>query len=609
MQATCVHRGPDDAGEWHAGGVAFAHRRLSIIDLSERGRQPMCDGSGQVVICYNGEVYNYLTLRGELLQQGYSFHTSTDTEVILNGYLAWGLEGVLARCDGMFAFLLYDGRSRTVYACRDRFGEKPLYYYAGPQTLLFASELSALWQVCGELSLDFESLDYYLTELSIPQPKTIWRQILQVRPGHYLSVELSSGRLSEQPYWAPAFAPKLALSEEDAIRELDRLLTAAVLKRTVGNRPVGAFLSGGVDSGLVVSILARHGSGRVRTFSMGFAGLGECELPQARRVAARYATEHAEVLVRPAVAELLPLLVEHFGEPFADSSSIPAYYVAREIKRHVTVALSGDGGDEIFGGYYEYALSYRAERFERGIRSRWLRKAARLWSALMRRLRVPVDNYGLLDEYLSWPGARRLYRQMGFDPSEKLRLYEPGLAEARPDFAARLLEQVWKENAVGSPTDTLFASSLRTRLPNDYLVKMDRVSMMNSLEVRAPFLDRDLTEFAAQLPNSLKLKGGTTKYLLRVLAARYVDPEGLQVAKRGFSIPLASWLRGDLREFALDYICSDRFAQRGLFNAAYVRDLADRHMRGGEDHAHRLWALLCLELWFRRFVDEPRAGR
>jgi asparagine synthase (glutamine-hydrolysing) len=604
----CAHRGPDDSGEWSGANVALAHRRLSIIDRSSRGHQPMLDPSGRVAVTYNGEIYNFEALKTELQQRGHAFTSASDTEVLIRGYLEWGLEGVLTRANGMFAFLLYDRERRRVYACRDRFGEKPLYYYRDPMRVVFSSEIRALASVCRGLSLDPEALDYYLSELSVPQPRTIWREIRQVPPAHYASFGLDA---PEEPtivrYWSLRQAPKLGVGEAEALALVEKQLSSAVVGRTIGDRPVGAFLSGGVDSGLVVAMLARSGAGRVKTFAMGFAGAEGSELADARLVAERYGTDHTEIVVEPRIESVLDRLVDAFGEPFADPSSLATYYVCREIASSVTVAISGDGGDEVFGGYYEYGLAYWADRLRH--LPAWQRKAARWTAGVRRRLGLRAPPYGSADAFFTAPASARLYRQMGFDPARKANLYARAWREARPDFAWRRLDEAWRASERADLTDTLFAASLDTRLLNDYLVKVDRASMLHSIEVRSPFLDRDLVELAARLPADLKLKDGTPKYLLRVLAERHVSPGSLTRPKRGFSLPIGAWLRNELRPLVNEYLLGERIAARGMFSTGYVRSLVEEHVSGARDHTHRIWALLCLELWLERVADRvPASG-
>lgn len=601
MNRFMLQRGPDGEGYWTEGPVGFAHRRLSIIDLSERGAQPMEDAGKRTVITYNGEIYNYRALRSELEKAGCTFITGTDTEVILNGYLHWGIHILLEKLEGMFAFVLYDKAARKAYACRDRFGKKPLYYYfVTGKEFTFSSDIRAVAEG-RSLTLDTDSLDHYLTELSVPQPHTIWKEIKQVAAASCITIDIANSEVEESRYWKLDFSRKLDLSIDETEAELEKALTQAIMKRLVGDVTAGCFLSGGADSGLIVSLLATNSSERIKTFSVGFGYEEYNELPLARRLAERYNTDHTEIVVDSDIESLLPLLTDNFGEPFADSSNIPTYYISREISKSIKVALAGDGGDEMFGGYYEYGWAYNTDAHSRSYSSKTTRTIARMVNAVAYRAKLSSVNLGLVEHYAGMSGGERLHRQMGFSREDKEHLYSTSFANAGKQFAFTYLNSAWEEANKLSLTDNLFESSLSTRLLNDYLVKVDRASMMSSLEVRSPFLDHKLAEFAASIPNEYKLNNGTLKYLLKKLAVKYIDKDFFSRKKQGFSLPLNHWLRKELKPLVTEALFSGSLEGRKIFNMNFIKEVYDSHLQMKEDHTNRIWALVCLEYWFRKF--------
>jgi asparagine synthase (glutamine-hydrolysing) len=601
LNASCATRGPDAAGLWRASGVGLAHRRLSILDLSERGRQPMLDPTGRVAITYNGEIYNFRELRKELETHGHTFRSESDTEMLLAGYLQWGAAPLARRLDGMFAFGLHDLSERATYLCRDRFGKKPLYYRKAPDHLAFCSDIRGLWATERGLTLDHEALDHYLSELATPQPRTIWKEIQQVRPAHVLRVS-DQGATTEEGYWRRTYSPKSTGSEAQQLEVLEGALRTAVMKRTLSDVPIGAFLSGGVDSGLVVAFLAQGSAGPVRTYSVCVPGHEMDEGPIARKVAERYSTRHTEITLGAQNLDVLPEIVDAFGEPFADSSAIPSWHISREIRRHVTVVLSGDGGDEMFG-YPEYVWAHRADVHQRRYPGAAQRAVVRALDKARRMAGLPGKHAGFIQDYAALSGSEKLFRTMGFSSAEKAELYLPDAARAANDFTRRWLDEGWEASRQTEMADTLTEASFGNRLLNDYLVKVDRASMAHSLEVRSPFLDGPLAEIACRLPNELRYKGGEAKYLLKTLAEKHVSPDIRSHPKRGFAVPVAEWLRGDLRGMTEDLLRSSTFKSRGLFEPARVECFLDQHLTGKRDHSHRLWTLLCFELWCRRFMD------
>lgn len=596
-----VCRGPDANGMWLNSNIGFKHTRLSIVDLSENANQPMTDITDRVIITYNGEIYNYKELQKELKNFGCKFKTQSDTEVILNGYLHWGIEKILQKAYGMFAFVLYDKKNNAAFACRDRFGKKPLYYLLNEEKFSFSSDIRSFWKTEKNLTLDFESMDYFLTELSVPQPKTIWNEIKQVNPSCYLSIDIAKKKITEQCYWQIDFTKKIQTSSEEEIYiQLEKNLTDAVTKRLIGDVPIGCFLSGGTDSGLITAILASNSSKPVNTFTIGVSEEDMNEIPLAKKLSQRYNTNHTEIIVKPQVIQLVPELLEHFGEPFADSSSIPAYYVSKEISRNVKVALSGDGGDEIFGGYHDFGWAFLTDKYLEKYPEKNFRALVRTMNKAAYQIGFAKINFGHLEDYSRITGGMKLYREMGFHPMEMDKLYHPDFIQ-RKKFSQFYFDKVWKESEKNSITDTLLKSSFRTRLLNDYLVKIDRVSMMNSLEVRCPYLDFHLAEFAASVPNQIKLKNGVQKYLLKKLAVKYIDEEFFTRTKKGFGIPLHRWLRKELKKFSQEIIFSNSFNKKNIFNVNYVKKIWNEHQNFSHDHTHRIWALVCLELWFEKF--------
>jgi len=604
--AAMVHRGPDGHGFFQAGPVALAHRRLSIIDLSEAGRQPMTNEDGQIAIVVNGEIYNHAELRADLVAKGHRFRSGSDSEVVAHLY-----EEVGARAPehlrGMFAFALWDARAGKLLLARDRFGEKPLYYCERSDGFVFASELGAL--LADErtpAALSMEALDAYLALQYVPAPRTIYEAVKKLPPGHTLEV-----RPGERPalrrYYELSFAPTLAdVPEEEAARRVRDVVEEAVRSRLMSDVPLGAFLSGGVDSSIVVACMARASSAPVKTFSVGFTegGRADDELPFARLVAERWRTDHHELVVEPDMVSLLPSIVRHHGEPFGDTSAVPTRYLCEMTRRDVTVALSGDAGDEAFGGYRRYVWAHVAERL-RGLPAPLARGVAAALAAVPGRRARWVREYGArlgADE-----ASRYLRFVCHFSAAEKGALYTPDLARRfeRDATAASFAEHLGASRA----TDTvsrLQDLDARTYLPDDILAKVDVASMTHGLEARAPLVDHHVVELGAALPGRLKLRAGKGKHILKRAFADLVPAEIVRRRKKGFALPTGPWLRGRLHGFARDTLLSGAARARGLFRPEAVADLLDRH-RAGEDHGERLWNLIVLETWHRELVD-GRAG-
>jgi len=611
MCGAISHRGPDDEGivslprsvESRAPRAVLGSRRLSIIDVVG-GHQPISNEDGSVWVVFNGELYNFQEVRDRLARNGHRFNTHSDTEIVVHLYEERG-EAFVDEIDGMFALALWDDRRKRLVLARDRFGKKPLLYAEAGSRLWFGSEFQALLvDAAIDRSMDNDALDEYLGFMAVPAPLTIYRQIRKLPPAHVLVRDEQGTRITR--YWSLAYRPKLRLRESDAKAELMRLLTDAVRKRLISEVPLGAFLSGGVDSSAVVALMARLSSEPVKTFSIGFDETQYNELPHARRVAERYGCEHHEFEVKARAVDVLPTLVRHYGEPYADSSAIPSYYLARLTRQHVTVALNGDGGDEMFAGYGWHFGSRIAEWWQRvpgALRLPVEALAGRL-TPLSANRRSPASRLARFVMASSSPRAERYRRWLSvFSPELRAEMYT---GQCRPSGIDRLAS-VFEASADLDAVDAMLAGDIAWYLPTDLLVKMDIATMANSLEARSPFLDRQLAEFVARLPSDWKLKGTTSKYLLKKALADLVPAENMHRTKQGFAVPIGPWLRGELRDMLGDHLLGSRFAQRGLFRPDVVQRLFDDHQQGRVDYAHHLWVLLMLELWFRTYIDAAPA--
>lgn len=598
------HRGPDDDGVYHNAvqQVAFGFRRLAIVDLSEAGHQPMTSPDGSVTIVFNGEIYGFTSLRAELAAK-YPFRSTADTEVLLYGYLEWGIEGLLRRVHGMFAFALWDARARKLYLARDRFGKKPLFYTLG-DGLRFASTLPALLALKDTApEIDPVALDQYLTYMCVPQPRTIFKGIFKLPPAHYAVYDESGLKLHR--YWDLSFAQKEQRREAEWLEAIEAELRRAVRDRLVSDVPVGALLSGGVDSSLVVSLMAQESTRRVTTVTCGFREQTFNEMPFAAQVARRWNTDHHELIVQPHAANVLPEIVWHYGEPFADPSMLPTYYVAKAARQYMTVVLNGDGGDELFGGYARPVVA-RAAALYRQLLPPTLRQSAvpallgsleRVLGQgrLARRLHMLVDSgrVSARDAFV-YDRAFRRFRNQYYTESFLNQVH------SHPD---ELYRDVWDRADGPDDVDKSLYGDLVTYLPDQLLVKMDVSTMAHSLEARSPLLDTGLAELVARIPSALKIKGYQTKYLLKRLAEQYVPREVIYRRKQGFTMPTAEWLRSELRPYLESTLLSPRSLGRGYLRPEAIYKLVQEHVSGDVDHADRLWSLLMLEVWFLVFVD------
>jgi asparagine synthase (glutamine-hydrolysing) len=593
------HRGPDEEGIADVAGATLGVRRLAIIDVL-RGHQPMANETGNVFAIQNGELYNYRDLRAELLRRGHRFQTDSDTEVLPHLYEEYGPD-FARHLRGMFAIAVWDARTETLVLTRDRLGKKPLLYAETERGLAFASEIQALLALPVARNIDDQAIRDYLVSGYVGSPRTAFRAIRKIRPGHTLTVR--GGSLEEHSYWRLSFSPKTAIREEEAVDELRSRIAEAVRLRLISDVPLGAFLSGGLDSSTIVAFMAQESALPVKTFSIGFTDQDHDELHYARLVAERFGTDHHEFVVDPAAADILPMLVRHLGEPFADASIVPTYQVARIARQHVTVALNGDGGDELFAGYERYRAALFMRRFE--IVPRPGRTVA---AALARRLPEPA-----------WlPGARRARRvalTLGMSPRARYERWTGFFADRPAILGARLrglprstsFDDAIAEAQPSDELDEMLAIDTRNYLPGDLLVKMDIATMAASLEGRSPFLDHELVSFMAQLPSSLKLRDGESKHLLRRVMQGVLPDEILKRPKMGFGAPVGRWLKGPLRGLVSDVLLDA--PDRGYVDQAEVRRVVDEHFTAPNENGLRVWCLLMLELWFREVAESSARSR
>jgi len=591
------HRGPDDEGTWVDEGVALGMRRLSIIDLST-GHQPIHNEDRSVWIVFNGEIYNFRELRTELELAGHRFYTATDTEVIVHAYEQCG-QGAIGRLRGMFGLAIWDARSRALLVARDRIGIKPMYYAQVSGRLYFGSELKSLLEAPDlPRDLDANALDHYLSFLYTPRDGSIFKSVRKLPPGHLLT--WTDGRMAVEQYWQLPVDETFRGSEEDAVQHLRGVLGDAVRSHLMSDVPLGAFLSGGIDSSLVVGLMSEFSSSRVKTFSIGFDEPAFDELEHARRVAVHFGTDHHEFVVKPDGVSILDKLVSHFDEPFADSSAIPTWYVSEMARRHVTVVLSGDGGDELFGGYERYLPHPRVVAFDRYSPRALLRVAGIAAARLPHGTRgknflrhVGRDDRGRYLDAIRFFGADEKPALLTVDVQRAIDTLDPETLLARR--FERFSQLPWPSQMMRFDAETY--------LPEDVLTKVDRMSMAHSIESRVPLLDNEVIDFASTLPASLKIKNGRRKHVLKEVAATLLPRDILNRKKQGFGVPLGTWFRGNLRELFADTLLSPSSLQRGYFQPAFVRRIVDEHLAGTRDHTLRLWQLVVFEKWQQQYVN------
>lgn len=598
------HRGPDDEGIFVKDGVGLGMRRLSVIDLAG-GHQPVFNEDRSVRVVFNGEIYNFPQLRSELQSRGHRLSTHTDTEVIVHLYEEMGRDCV-HQLRGMFAFALYDERLHKLLIARDRLGQKPLHYAFDGHRFLFGSEIKSILAVAPELAkVDRQGLRQYAQFGYIPDPATAFSAIKKLPPGHFL--ELERGKLSVSQYWNfPQYGTHSPASEEECLEELEGRLAEAVKMRLIADVPLGAFLSGGADSSTIVALMARFSSRPVKTFSIGFKQKDFDETPYARLVSQKFGTEHHELILEPDVVSSVETLTHSLEEPFADASALPTYFVSCLARQHVTVALSGDAGDEIFAGYDRYRVCLQDRSFP------WLPTWARdLYRKHIHQI-VPRSTPGRSFTYsVSLPWEERYLEDISFRPLQRqMSLFTddfitPSKNEADPfDLFRGYIESA----PAHDPLSRLLYLDSKTYLPADILTKVDRMSMLASLEARSPMLDHIFMEWATGLTAKWKMRGGEQKYILRKLAERLGVPrEALYRPKKGFALPLVYWTRNELKNLILTVLLEPRTLQRGYLNPPAVRQLLDEHFRGRRNHAGRIWRLLMFELWHRNYLEKSHA--
>ncbi len=606
MCKAIAYRGPDDEGIYTAPHIGLGQRRLTIIDLASSACPPLSNENQTIWLAFNGEIYNFRELRRGLQSRGHQFKTNADTEVIIHLYEEEGV-ACLQKLRGMFAFALWDENRKLLFCARDRMGKKPFFYSVTSQSLVFGSEIKAI-TADPEISVapDYHSIDQYLTYQFVPSPRTAFTGIKRLKPGEYLTCDLQ-GNVQTQSYWQPPVRENSRASQEELEGELLALLRESVRMRMVADVPLGAFLSGGIDSATIVALMAQESSRPVKTFSIGFEEEGFDELPYAKLLAERYETDHHEMIVKPNAADVLPLLVHHYNEPFADASSLPTYYVSKMTREHVTVALSGDGGDESFAGYANYRAILDWKSYD--VWPLWLRKMLAVSGRGVLSLFPRNNQAARLRRGLGMLGAetvkeRRLQFGTILKPEEKELAYTPffkGLLGSPSTIEDPLAAYPWEDGM--DELDWLMRHDQNFYLPDCLMVKTDIASMANSLEVRCPFLDQELVEFAATIPAGLKRDSSGGKLILKRTVKALVPNDTLHKPKTGFGLPVAKWFRQELAPMLKETLLGQRCLRRGLFEERLLHKMVHEHIKGERDWSTRLWAFLFLELWFQEFID------
>lgn len=594
INAALRHRGPDDDGYFHGGDgkVILGHRRLSVIDLAS-GRQPIFNEDGRVAVIFNGEIYNYIELRNELKEKGHTFATQSDTEVIVHLYEEMGRDCV-NRLRGMFALAVWDSRKEELFLARDRVGKKPLYYAVAQGVLYFSSEIQALYEV-PEIpkEIDYDAIDQYLTYSYIPSPYSIYKAIKKLPQAHYLAFNTNGVAVTR--YWQPDYRRKTSLDYEEAKQELVRILSEAVRLRLISEVPLGAFLSGGVDSSAIVALMSRLSDRPVKTFSIGFPDKEYNELAYAKEVARLYHTDHHEFIVEPNRLDVLSDIVRHFGEPYGDSSAIPTWHLSRLTRQHVTVALNGDGGDELFGGYPWYRVMHGFSRASNPI-SRWMARS--LLSIGRNHLPRRVQR-GL--ELLGDAEAHRFQSLRSFvnDRDREILYHE----QFRRRLAARAEEYLsgLYDESIPDDYDRALCADFLSYLPDDLLVKVDRASMAHGLECRSPFLDHELIDFACGSPVAWKIQGGKTKKILKESIGGWFPNGFVDRPKMGFTVPIGKWFRGEMRPFIWEQLTAGALSRMDLLEPQSIKMMLAEHFDGTRNHETRIWNIFMLGLWFEEY--------
>mgnify|MGYP001169517130 CR=1 FL=1 len=624
MANTLVHRGPDDSGTWvdREVGIAFGHRRLSIIDVSKAGHQPMVSADGRFVITFNGEVYNFQKLRKKLEKLGHRFRGHSDTEVMLASFIEWEVEGSLKRFNGMFAFALWDRRDRLLYLARDRIGEKPLYYGVQNGTFFFASELKAIWAHTEfRPIIDRDALASFLRFSYVPSPNSIYKGIKKLLPGHFLCLNSPLNESNSQPYWSlkevmlESKKAPFSGSDKEAVDELERCLKKTVKSRMVSDVPLGAFLSGGIDSSTIVALMQSQSERPINTFSIGFHEQDFNEAVHAKKVAKHLGTNHTELYINPKEAmEVIPKLPEMYDEPFADSSQIPTHLISILTRQHVTVALTGDGGDELFAGYNRYLIAERlwkvAGRIPEALKNRTAdfmagispesveRFYGKIEGILPRKMKVslPTEKFYKLARVLrATSSSQAVYKRIVsiIHAPEELLTSGNELVTVLDD------EALWQK--IDNTVLTMLYLDLMTYHPDDILQKVDRAAMAVSLETRVPYLDHDLVEFIMSLPLEMKIRNGSSKWILRQVLYRHLPQKLMERPKMGFAIPVGEWIKGSMREWAEELIAQNRIEQENYFNTQAVGEMWQQHLSGRFNRTHELWNILMFQSWLGNY--------
>ncbi|MGC9065461.1 MAG: asparagine synthase (glutamine-hydrolyzing) [Candidatus Ratteibacteria bacterium] len=608
MTSTMIHRGPDEQGYEFFENACLGHKRLSIIDLTT-GKQPISNENNTLFLICNGEIYNFIQLRKILQNSGHIFKTKSDNEVILHLYEQYGA-GCLKFLRGMFAFAIWDNAKKELFLARDRLGKKPLVYSIKNHSIYFASEIKALLEV-DEISREIDriAIDLFLTYQAIPAPWTIFSSIKKLPPGHFLLWK--DGETKIERYWQIDFTRKLKLENEreymDAMWE--KLIEATKL-RMIADVPLGAFLSGGIDSSTIVGIMSENSTYPVKTFSVGFEESDFSELDYARMVAKKFGTEHYEFIVKPDVISILPKLIWYYNEPFADSSMVPTYYVARETKKYVTVALNGDGGDENFAGYTRYWQTKLLEKIYRAYGCIPMFRKQILKTLTKFHEKLPSNNFFRIWKWLDetekygfdYAYARRL---ISFTRDFRLSIYSEEMKREIADFDSLfLVRKIWDSSGDIDLLEKMLATDFQIYLPDVLMVKMDIATMANSLEARSPFLDQEFVELVACFPSHLKMRNFKSKYLLKKKLKNFLPEKIIKRKKMGFGVPIGKWFRDELKTFVQEILLSKDALSRGYFNPEAIKLIVKQHTSGQVDHSARLWSLVMLEMWHKIFVDK-----
>jgi asparagine synthase (glutamine-hydrolysing) len=600
------HRGPDAKGTKLFESIGLGHSRLAIIDLSEKGREPMSDSEEKIWLTFNGEIYNFQKLRKDLEKDGVDFYSETDAEVIIYLYKKYGTACV-KYLEGMFAFAIWDVEKESLFLARDRVGQKPLKYYSDENTFIFASELKAiLTNPEVKKEIDYSAIDEYLTYQYVPHPKTGFKNIYKLEPGHFMTVN-SKGEVKKQSYWDLEYIPKEKHSEEEWKKEVSDKLKESVEKRLMSDVPLGAHLSGGIDSSLIVALMAESQSKPIETFSIGFEEDTHNELPWAKKVADQYHTSHHEFIVKPSAIELLPELAYHYEEPYADPSAIPTWYLSKLTREHVTVALNGDGGDENFLGYSRYTMMkdyYSLAKIARYIPQR--KNLSKATNALYNKTHLNVIRKGgtFLDKFTDDPAEFYTHLMARFSESEKSQIYTDELYEKTKSSRARtFVSDLFTKSKNLDKQDQLLYVDLHSYLTDNLLVKVDIASMAHGLEIRSPFLDHGFMELVAKMPSEYKLRGKNKKYLLKQIAYNYLPKECIDRPKQGFGVPLEKWFRFELKDYLKEELLDEKFYAYG-FRKSAIEKMIEANTDGTKKYTNQLWTLLMLRNWLRTWFEE-----